>query len=135
MDWNWKKTNDPCEIKGVIGFGNAKQYLAHRLLKESDKTLSDIYAVSSSHFLLIFGEKTSLPWVKDIVYIKQSESAPDLWLPTVLEPDIPHVLLIKNVQKQLGNNPVLIWPNPKLLIPLNRQFLLNREILTKVIEQ
>lgn len=134
MKWNWKKNGIAVEPQGVIGFGNTRKKLAERLLIESEESLSAIYAVSADECLIVFGNSSWLPWVPNINYICRSTEIPDLWLPTVSIPDIPHSLLLQKIQNDTDKTSVLIWPEPKLIIPLHRQYLLSHKHLQGMID-
>ncbi len=134
MKWVWKKRNITGEPQGLIGFGDTKIKLAKRLLAEQEDMLRTIYAVSAPECLIIFGDKSWLPWVTNISYICRSIETPDLWLPTVSTPNISHSLLLQRIQNDTGKTSVLIWPDPKLVIPLNRQYFLSRDYLNGIIE-
>ena len=80
--------------------------------------LSALSAVATRDLLVLLGANDALPWVDGARYCAPHPQAPNLWLPTHLEPALPVDLVQTNLVERAGSSPVLLWPAPELLLPL-----------------
>ncbi|SFY15287.1 hypothetical protein SAMN03097694_4824 [Janthinobacterium lividum] len=80
--------------------------------------LSALSAVTTRDLLVLLGANDALPWVDGARYCAPHPQAPNLWMPTHLEPALPVDLVQTNLLARAGSSPVLLWHAPELLLPL-----------------
>lgn len=99
-----------------------------------DAHAARITVCARSDMLVLFGEEDKLPWVEGVRYAAPSTIAPQLWLPTVEHPDVPHDLLARALLKQHARQPLLLWRTPLGVVPLDRQVPLSEAWLHRMNE-
>lgn len=98
----------------------------------SDDELSRYKGTAAHEILVVFGSEEILPWAPDISYAAPCTLAPELWLPTTQRPIIPLDLVARAVSRQHKRFPLLLWPEPQWLIPLDRQVPVNHRWLDQL---
>lgn len=130
MDWHWIKQVNNQDINALIVFDQSIHNLIQRLSRETDESLGKFLIVSNPQFLILFADGAELPWVKGAAYITQNKILPDIWLPTLWQPSVPIDLIYSAITQKINRSPVLLWNDPKLIIPLDKQFPLTRSYVT-----
>ena len=82
------------------------------------KPLPALSAVATRDLLVLLGANDALPWVDGARYCAPHPQAPNLWMPTHLEPALPVDLVQTNLLARAGSSAVLLWHAPELLLPL-----------------
>lgn len=91
-------------------------------------------AVATTRALVLFGETDALPWVRSIRYFGRDIRAPNLWLPTALEPLVPLDLLERAIRKRIPG-PSLVDPVGGRLIPVAAAAPLDESALRELVER
>ncbi|OCG42150.1 hypothetical protein A9G25_04245 [Gilliamella sp. Bif1-4] len=95
--------------------------------------LSQYQFVKGTDFLVIIGKTSLLPWVDGVQYAMFDRQEPRLWLPCHAKPSISPILLAKAICHKFERELVLLWDQPKAVIPLERQWPLTKEFLEHAI--
>lgn len=112
----WTPRAAPLAARAVIATGAAATTLGRRLAALSDDALGALAAVAGEQLLVVLGESSALPWADGVTYLGRDEAAPDLLLPTALEPTVPAAVLEAAVRKQIAHAPVVVLPSPARFI-------------------
>ena len=135
MNLSWQKRGEHPEPRAAVGIGLAGRRLCRRLQELPDEELSAHAATANRDVLIVIASAERLPWVPDVAYAAPATEAPSLWLPTTLQPEVPLDLLARAALKRSGGrSPVLLWPDPAWLIPLDRQLPVTRGLLKRLYE-
>lgn len=122
--WSWRACASPPPAKAAVAWGDSVRPLARRLAQvaagDGDKAPS-LSVCAGQGLLVVFGEPEALPWVDGLQYAAPSEGDARLWLPTLMQPDVPHELLARAVARQAARQPFLLWHAPAAIVPLDRQ--------------
>ena len=119
--WQWVCRSPALVPCAAVGWGRAAALLYDRLLHIDVEGQTRVQVAIGSDVIVVLGEVADLPWVEGIAYAAPSPDAPSLWLPTVLAPDIPADLLAQRFIRRYGRQPLLLWPDPACLVPLDQQ--------------
>lgn len=135
MNWQWRPRAVALTPQAVVAVGQARQRLCRRLRDMPEEELRQYLATGNRDAFILFGPAERLPWVADVAYAAPSEEAASLWLPTTLAPDAPLDLLARATCARCdGRTPLLLWPDPAWLIPLDRQLPLSAGLLAGLCE-
>ena len=116
----WGPRLHPLVPLAVYARGEAAAALLRRLLARGDAELALLSGVVTAasapgaRAVVVLGEAALLPWVDGVVYLGRDQGAPELLLPTALEPRVPAALLEKAL---LRRNPGLVAPLAVLPAP------------------
>lgn len=121
FEWRWQRRDDAAPPRAVVGWGPAAERLHGRLRQLPDERQARLLATASADVLVVAGETGDLPWVEGAGYAAPCETAPQLWLPTLWRPDVPGELLASALERRHKRRPLLLWPQPSAVIPLDRQ--------------
>lgn len=134
LAWGWRPRLQAPAPRAAVAWGPAAQRLHARLMVMTAEAAAGLSATASRELLVVCGEPTALPWVKDVAYAAPCSQAPALWLPTHCEPDVPADLLATSLQRQHGRSPLLLWPTPAAVVPLDRLMPLHAALLARIQE-
>jgi hypothetical protein len=84
---------------------------------------------------VVTGAAHDLPWVPGVAYATRSSEAPTLWRPTWLRPDVPLDLLARALHRLHAREPVLLWPDPAAVVPLDHDLPVSAALLTRIAER
>lgn len=135
MSWNWRADPSPLEPQGAVAWHEAARSLHARLAQLPPSTQARLLASASGDVLVVTGASADLPWVPGIAYATPCPEAPTLWRPTVLRPDVPADLLARSLQRFYAREPLLLWPDPATVIPLDRQLRVAPKLLERIAER
>ena len=76
--------------------------------------------VTNKDVIVLIGQQSFLPWVDGIQYAISCVSEPRLWLPSHRQPSVPIELLASTLYQQYQQAPLLLWHQPKVIVPLNK---------------
>lgn len=156
LSWQWREDTDPPIARGAIGFGAVARALfavarAHAAALPAGK--APAWQATAHRDALILVERDlaerdlvqrdlvrrdgdpapPLPWVDGAAYIAPRPEAPMLWLPTTRRPDVALDLLARAIaQRHPPERPVLLWPAPAQLIPLQRWLPADDDVLSRI---
>lgn len=113
----WTPRETPLAARAVVATGAAATSLGRRVAELDDDALGALTAVAGKQLLVVLGESSALPWADGVTYLGRDEAAPDLLLPTALEPTVPAAVLEAAVRKVTSQAaPVVVLPGPARLI-------------------
>lgn len=107
--------------RAAVGHGVVASRLLRRLLAVPAPGRSALTATASADWLIVLGLADDLPWVEGVRYAAPCAASPALWLPTHVQPTAPADLLGRALQARHGRAPLLLWPDPAAVLPLDRQ--------------
>jgi hypothetical protein len=98
--------------------GPAARGLGERLARLGDDHLSSLRGLSGPDLLLVIGDRDSLPWAPEIVYLGRDPEAPRLLVPTALRPDIPVDLFERAILARARGAPapLAVLPSPRRIV-------------------
>ena len=121
--------------RAVLATGAAAKALGRRLSELDDDALGTLQAVAGEQLLVILGDSSSLPWIDGVTYLGRDEVAPELLMPTALEPTVPAAVLEAAIRKQVSRPaPIAVLPSPARLIPCGAARAIDRERLRSWLE-
>jgi len=132
LEWRWKTRATALPAQAAVAWGNAAQQLLARLHRLSLAEQAMLSATASRDVVVVTGEISALPWVDGVAYAAPCIEAPGLWLPTWTEPDLPGDLLARMLQRQHHRQPLLLWPQPQAVIPLDRLTPVSAVLLARI---
>jgi len=132
VPWTWRTDPSPPEPDGAVAWHQVARRLHARLAQLSSSTQARLLASASRDVLVVTGASADLPWVPGIAYAIRCADAPTLWRPTVLQPDVPANLLARSLRRRHSREPLLLWPEPAAVVPLDRQLPVTPELLERI---
>ncbi|MDN6860381.1 hypothetical protein QO207_27645 [Pseudomonas sp. CAN2814] len=132
IQWHWRPRAEAPEPRAAVAWGPAAQVLHQRLQSLPESSWERLMATASGDVLVVFGRPSELPWVEGIGYAAPDDAAPGLWLPTSWEPDVPVDLLGQALAQRFARSPLLLWPSPQAVVPLDRQLPLSAQHLQRI---
>lgn len=131
--WRWQARTEPLPAKAAVAWGRAARALHLRLQQIEPGQQSGLSATASRDLLIVVGETGDLPWVDGTAYAGPCSEAPGLWLPTLAAPDLPTELIARSLQRRHpGRQPLLLWPRPEAIVPLDRLLPLSSALLARI---
>ncbi len=135
MALDWIDDEAPPAPQGVIVLGDDARALLARLQRSLDgATASPLRATAHHDALVVLGAADALPWLDGVRYIAPRPDAPMLWLPTHQRPTLPLDLLGAAVLRRHARSPLLLWPAPAQLVPLDRARPVDATLLSRIAE-
>jgi hypothetical protein len=132
FDWRWTRQSDPAPARAVVAWGGGAPHLHARLQSLLPEHQARLLATAGADVLIVSGETLDLPWIDGAAYAAPCAEAPGLWLPTLWRPDLPCDLLWKALHKRHARQPLLLWPTPPAIVPLDRQLPLSAAHLARI---
>ncbi|SDW66781.1 hypothetical protein SAMN05518669_10257 [Variovorax sp. YR634] len=133
LEWRWRPRAEPLPAQAAVAWGAAARGLHERLLQLPQEQQVGLSAMAARDLLVVTGEADALPWVDGIAYAGPTPEAPGLWLPTVEAPDLPLDLIARSLQREHPKRqPLLLWPRPAFVLPLDRLLPLSVELLARI---
>ena len=120
-DWHWRAAADERAPRAVVAHGAAVPRLLARVKAAAADVRAQWSATAAPGLLVVFGPAETLPWADGARYAAPHPDAPALWLPTHAEPSLAVDLLWRALERRFARSPLLLWPEPSLAIPLDRQ--------------
>jgi hypothetical protein len=126
----WTPRATPLLARAVVATGAAAKVLGRRLSDVDDDALRMLTAVAGEQLLVVLGETSALPWVDGVTYLGRDEEAPELLVPTALEPTVPAAVLEAAIRKRMARPaPIAVLPSPARLIACGAARAIDRERL------
>ena len=135
VPWKWREDPSPSEPEGAVAWHDSARRLHARLAQLSPAHQARLLACASRDVLVVTGAAADLPWVPGIAYAIRCADAPTLWRPTLLQPEVPADLMSRSLQRLHGREPLLLWPEPATVVPLDRQLRVTAELLARIAER
>jgi hypothetical protein len=133
--WGWRARSEALVPRAAVAWGEAARRLHGRLGALASDTGGRLSAVASRELLIVCSEPDLLPWVAGVAYAAPCPEAAALWMPTQREPDVPGDLLAAALQRQHRRAPLLLWPAPEAVVPLDRLMPVTPALLERIEEQ
>ena len=119
--WSWRPVTDAAPPRAAVGHALAAARLLARLAALPPARRAALTATGTRDWLIVLGPADDLPWVEGVRYAAPCPACPSLWLPTHCAPTVAPDLLWKALEARHRRSPVLLWPEPAALLPLDRQ--------------
>ena len=119
--WQWRPVADAASPRAAVGQGVAANRLLARLAALPPQRRATLTATGTADWLIVLGPADDLPWVEGVRYAAPCAACPALWLPTHCAPTVPVDLLWRNLEARHRRTPLLLWPDPAAVLPLDRQ--------------
>ncbi|EPX96353.1 hypothetical protein K6V18_21535 [Ralstonia insidiosa] len=135
LSWAWRPAAQPAAPQAAVAWGAAAKRLHARLrahLGDIEAESSGLQVTASRDVLVVMGAASALPWVEGIEYAAPHPEAPQLWLPTLQQPDVPFDLLAQALIRRYVRQPLLVWPSPAYVLPLDRALPLSAALLAQI---
>jgi len=130
--WHWLPRQSAPEPQAAVAWGEAATILLRRLLGMVPEVRARYRVTACMDAVIVVGGGEALPWVPEIRYAAPHPDAPELWLPTLWQPDVPVDLLARKLVRQFQRQPLLLWREPALLLPLDRVLPASAEVLMRI---
>ena len=135
LQWQWRVDPAPPEARAAVAWHGAAQALHARLMQLPAAVQARLYATASRDVLIVCGALADLPWVPGIAYAGSCREAPALWRPTLLQPTVPADLLERALEQLHRRRPLLLWPEPAAVVPLDRQLAVTPQLLERIAQR
>ena len=112
----WRARDIPLTPTACAGIGGVALTLARRLLRLADSELARYQGAAGGGVLIVSGEADLLPWTDGVLYLGRDPAAPDLLLPTALEPCLPLTLFESALRRSHPE-----WTLPLAVFPAHRR--------------
>jgi len=120
MNWQWRPAAEAVAPRAVVAWGAVTPRLQARLAALPSAERERLQLVAAPGWLVVLGATDDLPWVDGVRYAAPSPQAPALWLPTHAGPDLAHDLIARALHRAHDRQPLLLWPDPAIALPLDR---------------
>lgn len=132
LSWSWRPRAVAALPQAAVAWGDAARRLHRRLASLPTEQAARLQATANRDVLVVCGAAEDLPWVEGIEYAASDERAPGFWLSTSWEPDVPLDLLGQALSQAFSRAPLLLWREPRAVVPLDRQLPLTPEHLQRI---
>ena len=135
LRWRWRARAQPPQPRAVLAWGDAGRHLHAGLALLPEERQQRLAMTASRDVVVVLGPAADLPWVDTAAYAAPCAEDSRLWLPTLWEPDEPAGRLAQALFLRHGRQPMLLWPEPAVLVPLDRQLPVSAVQLTQLIRR
>jgi len=130
--WRWRPALESRAPQAAIAHGAVARRLLERLGGLPSERRERLSATAAPNWLVVLGPAEALPWADGVRYAAPHPQAPALWLPTHAEPDVPIDLLWQALERRHGRAPLLLWPEPAAVLPLDHPLLASDDLLAAI---
>ncbi|MEK8029552.1 hypothetical protein AACH06_01855 [Ideonella sp. DXS29W] len=133
IGWAWQRSEAPPAPLAVVAWHAAADGLLHRLMEMDDAALAPLQATACGSALVVAADRPeALPWSPGVAYAAPCDADPALWLPTLWVPDVPLDLLAHAMHQRHRRRPLLLWPDPAAVVPLDRMLPASGPMLARI---
>lgn len=132
LGWAWKAQAEPSAPVAAVAWGTVARDLHARLSSMSVEQQRGLQATANRDVLIVSGESSRLPWVAGVEYACACEQAPQLWLPSLWQPEVALDLLAQALLAKFDRQPLLVWHQPTTCVPLDRSLPVTAELLARI---
>lgn len=118
--WHWQAHPQPPAPQAAVAWHATIPALLERLQQLSPQDLARLQLTGNRDVLVVSAAPEDLPWADGVGYAHSCPEAPALWLPVLWQPDVSLDLLARALHAQHKRQPLLLWPEPAAVIPLDR---------------
>lgn len=129
---SWSPTDTPLQPCVAVATDSIAAQLLQKLITMDDAALAAYKGVAGKNIVLISGD--SLPWVNGIRYLGSDPQAPNLFVPTNLQCNIPLALLDKAIKRQVANTPVALLPELNAMVSFQQALSVCRDLVSDWLE-
>lgn len=104
----WVPANAPLKAVGLIAPKDDK--VIQTLLALDLERITSLRGSFSDAAIVLLGDESHLPWIPNAVYVGQLASAPNILIPTHLQPSYPLDWLGRAVERQFGKGQYALDP-------------------------
>lgn len=127
----WRNRFDALAPSAVIAFDSSAKKLKEKLIALDDEKLGLLQGVFAENLLFVKGLAENLPWADGVIYLGKDALAPQIFLPTNRQPDVPLDLFEKKVlQIFAAQKPFVVLENK--IIPIGKMLPVSRNILSEI---
>lgn len=135
IKWQWQDSQKIPNICAAVAWYDVRLILLKYLLHHSDMAKEkQLQILSHNDVIIVIGESHLLPWVDGIRYAGYDDIEPRLWLPSHRIPSVPISLLSEALQLRHMQSPLLVWDNPKVILPINQAQIINLPLLNLILD-
>lgn len=127
FSWRWLPREASATPQAAVGWGETARTLLTQLRRLPDERRLALTLVSAPDALIVAGPSRLLPWVDGVAYA--APTAGGLWLPTHLTLSLPAEWVGKALEVKFSRMPLLLWPDPDRVVPLDNLLPANDENL------
>ena len=132
LDWHWQQSMSEVEPQAAVGFGIIAPQLLACLRQMPSEHQARLHVTANRDVLIVTGKTALLPWIDGIEYAAPDACAPSLWLPTRWQPSLPTELIAQALKQRYLRVPYLLWHQPKVIIPLDKQLPVSPALLDRI---
>lgn len=130
--WRWRAAASALSPRAAVAQGLVATQLFALLSRLPSAEREALQLVAAPDWLVVLAASDDLPWVDGIRYAGPSPQAPGLWLPTHAEPDLAHDLIDRALRRGHARRPLLLWPDPVVVLPLDRPQVASDPVLKRL---
>ncbi len=130
--WNWREWPEALPAQAVLAWGEAATQLLVRVAAMPVEQQARFRITASLDAVMLIGAENELPWVANAGYAAPHPDAPEIWLPTLWQPDVPGDLLARALVREFQRQPLLLWRSPAVVMPLDRALPVSVAVLARV---
>jgi len=135
IEIQWTRRRAPLPPVAAVARDGAARKLVTRLLEREDEVFARLRGVASDDLVLVLGDRDDLPWVDGVSYLGRAPGAPELLVPTNLEPTVPESLLSRAISHAQIAPPVGVLVDKKTLVSFQDARPLDRGALKRWLDQ
>ena len=132
LGWEWQPVAEPALPQAAVTHGEAARRMLDRLTTLPADDQVRLLATANADMLVVIGPEEALPWVDGVAYAAPCAEAPALWLPVLQRPTLPCDLIERALIRRHGRQPLLLWPEPAAVMPLDRQLPLTPALIERI---
>jgi hypothetical protein len=119
--WGWRAPSEAAVVSplAAVAHGGASRRLLGVLAASSSSRREGWRLTATQDWLIVLGDSAALHWVEGARYAAPAACAPMLWLPTHAALDVDAGLVLRALQRRHARSPLLLWPSPELVLPLD----------------
>ena len=121
LQWDWQPRSTIIQPQAALGFGVVAEKLLGCLRQLPEEHQEKLQLVAADKLLLVLGKTQLLPWIDGIEYAAPDTDFAGLWLPTAWQPTLTPELILQALKPYGDRFPLLLWRQPKLILPLDKQ--------------
>lgn len=117
---NWKSRRKPLDAIAVAGRGVTKLIIMERLRRRAPSDLIGLHLITFNDYFVILGDPCNLPWATGAIYMGRDPKAPNLLLPTMLEPTLSTNVLERVLSNYSGYTAtaIAVFARPLYIMPI-----------------
>ena len=132
LEPRWRAHPQAPQPQAVVAWGPLAALLLQRLKPLGATELQALRLSFASQLLCVCGDAAALPWLDGVGYAAPAAESVPLWLPTAQTPDVAPDLLYRALFARYRRTPLLLWPEPRWVLPLDRLQTASPEVIAQI---